>query len=333
MDGLPVVEQTGLAFASKERSVYNGNDVGVMHACGHDTHVAMLMGAAEVLTGLREDLAGTVMFIFQPAEEGPGGADKMVEEGVLLDPCVDAIFGLHVTQGLAAGEIGVRPGGTMAGSDYFIIDIRGQQTHAAMPWAGVDPIVTASQIVLGLQTVVSRNVELTRAPAVVSVGTINGGVRSNIIPDSVELTGTIRTLDPGMQELVHRRVRETAERIAHSAGAIAEVDLRIGSPVTYNDPDLTRRMRPSLERIYGAMAVQEIPPTTGAEDFAFFQQEVPGVYFFLGVRPPEVPVEEAIPNHSPFFDSDESALQHGVRAMASLAVDYLASGVPAAKPE
>jgi len=325
MDGLPVEEKADVPFASKVRTTYNGREVGVMHACGHDMHVAALMGAAQVLQELRDDIPGTVQLIFQPAEEGAGGANVMVDQGVLENAGTEAIFALHVTQGLARGELSVRPGGTMASSDYFRIVVKGRQTHAAMPWGGVDPIVTASQIVMGLQTVISRQTDLTRAPAVVTVATIQGGLRSNIIPGDVEMTGTIRTLDPTMQEDIHARVRRTAERIGKSAGAEIGVSIRYGAPVTYNDPALTAQMKGALERVDPDGRVVELPPVTGAEDFAFFQQKIPGVYFFMGVRPPDVPKEEAIPNHSPLFYSDEAALTTGIRALASMAVEYLES--------
>jgi amidohydrolase len=323
MDALPVTEQVDLPFASKVRDELNGQEVGVMHACGHDNHVAILMGAAEILAGMREELPGTVKFIFQPAEESLGGADVMVARGVLKDPDVDAIFGLHVTQGYAVGEIGVRGRGMMAASDGLEIKVTGRQTHGAMPWMGVDPIVAASHIVIGLQSVISRQSDLTAAPAVVTIGSFNGGVRGNIIPDEVHMTGTIRTFEPEMQTRIHERVRETAERIAESQGAVAEVIIRKGAPVTFNDPALTQRMRPSLERIAGPANVLEARRVTGAEDFAYYAERVPAMFFFIGVRPADVPAEEAIPNHSPFFYADEDALIHGVRAMASLAVDYL----------
>jgi len=323
LDGLPVVEQTGLSFASKERDTYLGNDVGVMHACGHDCHIAILMGAAQVLTEMKDDISGTIKFLFQPAEEGPGGADEMVEEGVLKNPDVDAIFGLHVFQSMEAGEIGVRPGGMMAASDYFELKIIGKQTHAAMPSKGVDPIVVSAQVILGLQTIISRQTDLTAAPAVITVGMINGGVRSNIIPDDVTLRGTVRTLDPDMQVDIHERMERTARDIAESAGASIEWTMRYGSPVTYNDPELTRLMKDSLAKADPDGIVEETRPMTGAEDFAFFLKEVPGMFFFLGVRSPDVLLKDAVPNHSPFFDSDETALLHGVKAMATVAIDFL----------
>jgi len=328
MDALPVVEQSDYSFRSIERTTYNGQDVGVMHACGHDTHVAILMGAAEILTAMREQIPGTIKFIFQPAEEGAppdegGGARMMVDAGVLEDPFVDALFGLHITQSWAVGEVGFRPMGMMASAERFDIHVRGSQTHAARPWAGVDPIVVSSQIVLGLQTIISRQTDLTRAPAVITVGTFDSGVRNNIIPDSSTLTGTIRTFDPQMRASIHDRMRRTVTNIADSAGASAELVLYPGVPVTYNDPELTARMRPTLERLYGDANVKEAALITGAEDFSFYQQQRPGFFFFIGGRPVDVPAAEAIPNHSPRFYVDEDALLPGVRAMTTLAVDYL----------
>ncbi len=328
MDGLPVVERVDLPFASKVRSTYNGQDVGVMHACGHDTHVAILMGTAQVLAGLREEIAGTVKFIFQPAEEGApkgedGGAGMMIREGVLKNPEVDAVFGLHITQGWETGHVAFRPMGMMASAQRFDVTVTGRQTHAAQPWAGIDPIVVGAQIVLGLQTIVSRQTDITVAPAVITVGTFQGGVRNNIVPDSVQMSGTIRTFDPDVREEIHKRIRRTVTKIAESAGATAEVDISPGVPVTFNDPGLTDRMRGTLERVIGSDRISQAPLITGAEDFSFYQEEVPGFFFFLGGRPPEVPRSEAIPNHSPLFYVDEAALVTGVRAMAHLAVDYL----------
>lgn len=328
MDALPVTEQTDLPFRSTVRSTYNGQDVGVMHACGHDTHVAILMGAAEVLTSMRDQIPGTIKFIFQPAEEGAppeegGGAAMMVNQGVLAAPDVDAIFGLHISQGWAVGEVGFRPLGMMASAERFDITVRGSQTHAARPWAGVDPIVVSSQIVLGLQTIISRQTDITRAPAVVTVGTIDGGVRNNIIPDTTTMTGTIRTFDPDMRNSIHERIQRTVTNIAASSGATAELTIHPGVPVTFNDAELTRQMGPTLERLYGADNVLEAALVTGAEDFSFYQEEVPGFFFFIGGRPVNVPASEAIPNHSPRFYIDEEALLPAVRAMSALAVDYL----------
>jgi amidohydrolase len=329
MDALPVTEMVDLPFASKAITEYNGREVGVMHACGHDNHMAVLMGAAEVLAGMRDRLPGTVKFIFQPAEEGApageqGGARLMVEEGVLADPRPDAIFGLHVMPS-PTGFIGYRSGGAMASVQTLRINVKGRQTHGAMPWGGVDPIVTSAQIILGLQTVVSRQADLTKAPAVVTVGMINGGIRSNIIPDSVVMIGTVRTLDLEMQKKVGEDIRRTAEMIAASAGATAEVFLSAGGAITYNDPELTRQMVPTLERVAGPGMASEVPASTGAEDFSYYQREIPGLFFFLGVIPDSIPLNQAAPNHSPFFFADEAALPIGVRALANLTVDYLTS--------
>jgi amidohydrolase len=332
MDALPVTEETGLAFASKARSQYNGQDVGVMHACGHDFHMAILLGAAEVLAGMKADLAGTVKIIFQPAEEGApngeaGGAERMVAEGVLDSPKVDAIFGLHVgITPLEAGSITFRPKGLMAAGDTYSITVKGRQTHGAMPWAGIDPIVVASQIVLGLQTVVSRQIDLTTAPAVVTVGTISGGTRHNIVPDSVKMTGTIRTFDPAMRTQILDRVKRTVEGIAAASGATAEFVRDEGYPVTWNDPDLTERMTPSLKRVAAATFNPDAQPTTTSEDFSYYGQKVPALYFFLGVAPKGSDPAAWAANHSPKFSPDEAALITGVRALASLAVDYLAGG-------
>ena len=328
MDALPVAEQTGLPYASKVRSTYEGREVGVMHACGHDAHVSILMGAATVLAGLREQLPGAVKFIFQPAEEGPpkgeeGGASLMVREGVLQKPQVDAIMALHISQAGAVGTAHYRPKGALASAQRLEIDVRGRQTHGARPWAGVDPVVAGAAIVTALQTIVSRQVDLTEAPAVITIATFRSGVRHNIIPDGAQLTGTIRTYDPDMRAQIHRKIRDLAIGVGSSMGA--EVDVRIseGVPVTYNDPELAAAAAPSLERIYGEENVSIANRITGAEDFSFYQEQVPGFFFFIGGRPADIPQEEAIPNHSPFFHIDESALLPGVRAMATLAYDYL----------
>src|SRR3954469_736461 len=285
MDALPVAEEVDVPFASKVRTTYNGQEVGVMHACGHDTHTAMLMGVAEVLAGMRSELPGTVKFIFQPAEEGApagerGGAQLMIEEGALDDPKPSAIFGLHVFP-YPTGEIRYRAGGIMAGADVLRIVVRGRQTHGALPWKGIDPIVVASQIVLGLQTITSRQVDLTNAPAVVTIGAINGGLRYNIIPDSVVMVGTIRTFDDRMREDIHQRVRRTAELIAESAGASAQVTIDTTGLVTYNDPALTEQIVPTLSQVAGKDHVGLATPTTTAEDFSRYQQHIPGVFFFL----------------------------------------------------
>lgn len=332
MDALPVTEEVDLPFASKVRATFNGQDVGVMHACGHDAHVAMLMGVAEVLAGMRRNLPGTVTFIFQPAEEGApagerGGAEVMIEEGALENPKPGAIFGLHVFP-YPTGEIRYRPGGTMASSDAFRIAVRGRQTHGAQPWAGIDPIVISSQIVLGLQTIASRQVDITAAPAIITVGAINGGVRYNIIPDSVVMVGTVRTFDAAVRRDIHQRLRRTAESIAQSGGATAVVTVDTGPPVTHNDPALTERMLPTLRQVAGASRVQLNQPLTPAEDFSRYQERIPGLFFFLGITPPGTDPRTVAPNHSPRFFVDESALPTGVRALAHLAVDYLSGPRP-----
>jgi len=321
MDALPVTEMADVPFASEVTAMWQGREVGVMHACGHDNHVAILMGVASVLAEMRGELPGTVKFLFQPAEEGPGGAEPMLADGAFEDPRPDAVFGLHVFPS-PVGTISYRTGGMLASSDGLRIVVRGVQTHGAMPWAGVDPIATASQIVVGLQSVVSRQVDLTDSPAIVTVGQIEGGNRGNIIPDTVLMVGTIRTLNPDTRELVHERVRRMAENIAEANGAEAEVTIDLGYPVTVNDPSLTRRMVPSLERVVGD-GLTVMNPLTGAEDFSYFAEEVPGMFIGLGVAADDPSLVH--PNHSPYFYADERALPIGVRAMATLAVDFLSS--------
>ena len=328
MDGLPVEERVDLPFASKVRTQWNGQEVGVMHACGHDAHVAILMAVASVLAGLRAQLKGSVKFIFQPAEELPpegeeGGAKLMIEEGALQNPAPDAIFGLHVTSRLPTGVIGYRSGPAMASADRFRISVKGRQTHGAMPWLGVDPIVTAAQVVLGLQTIVSRQVDISQEPAVVTVGAINGGNRENIIPESVEMIGTIRTFDESMRDDIHARVKETAESIAKAGRAGCEVCIRKDYPVTVNDAQLTEAMLPTLERTAGAGHVVMTPKITGSEDFSFFQHVVPGLFFFVGVTAAGEDPRDSAPNHSPLFRIDEAGLALGARALAQLACDFL----------
>ena len=330
MDALPVEERTDVPFASKERTIWNGEEVGVMHACGHDAHVAILMSVASVLAGVRGELAGTVKFIFQPAEEMPpegeeGGARLMIKEGALENPAPDAIFGLHVTSMLPTGVVGWRAGPAMASADSFRITVRGRQTHGAMPWRGVDPIVTAAQVVLGLQTIVSRQVDLTHEAAVVTVGAIKGGVRENIIPDAVEMRGTIRSFDEAMRDDVHARVKDTAEHISRAARAGCDVCITKNYPVTINDAELTAAMLPTLERVAGRERVVHMPKIAGSEDFSFYQHVVPGLFFFVGVTPPTQDATTAAPNHSPLFFIDEAGLPLGVRALAHLAVDWLAA--------
>ena len=330
MDGLPVQERVDLPFASRVKTQWNGEEVGVMHACGHDAHVSILMAVASVLTGLRGRLTGSVKFIFQPAEELPpegedGGAKLMIEQGALQNPVPDVIFGLHVTSRLATGQIGYRAGPAMASADRFRINILGRQTHGAMPWFGVDPIVTAAQIVLGLQTIVSRQVDLTQEPAVVTIGAIKGGNRENIIPESVEMRGTIRTFDEGMRDDIHARVRQTAEAIASASRADCEVCIRKDYPVTVNDAQLTEAMLPTLERVAGAANVLMTPKVTGSEDFSYFQHVVPGLFFFVGVTPAGTDPRTSAPNHSPLFFVDETGLALGARALAHLTCDYLSA--------
>jgi amidohydrolase len=328
MDGLPVKERVDIPFASKVTGEYNGQPVSIMHACGHDTHVAMLMGTAEVLASMKSELKGTVKFIFQPAEEGApdgeeGGAALMVKEGVLENPKVDVIFGLHINAQTEINKIVYRPGGTMASSDWFKIKVKGKQTHGASPWQGIDPIVTASQIVMGLQTIISRNAPLTESAAVVTVGQLNAGVRSNIIPEEANMNGTIRTLDTKVQDMIHARMRTVATNIAESAGATAEVSITKMCPVTFNDVALTENMISTLEAVAGKPNVTLVPAVTGAEDFAFYQEKVPGFFFFLGGAPKGKPIAETAPHHTPDFYIDEGSFVLGMKSMANLTVDYM----------
>ncbi len=332
MDALPVAEETGLPFASTARAEYEGRDVPVMHACGHDAHVAILLGAASVLASIRSELPGTVKFIFQPAEEGAprgedGGASLMIREGVLLALNVEAIFGLHVGQQGPAGTASWRAQEAMASAQRFDVVITGRQTHGARPWDGVDPIVIGAQIVTALQTIVSRDVDITTAPAVVTVGMFESGVRNNIIPDTARLSGTIRSFDPATLRVIHQRMRGIVAGIAESMGGSATLEIEPGVPVTWNDPDLVQRMLPTLKAVYGEDRVMPAPLNTGAEDFAHYQKAIPGFFFFIGARPQHVSPQEAVPNHSPLFDIDEAALLPGVILMSQLAFDYL-SGSP-----
>ena len=338
MDALPVTEETGLPFASKVRAQYGGQEVGVMHACGHDAHTAILLGVAELLSGVRERLAGTVLFVFQPAEEGPppgeeGGAPLMLKEGVFANPKPDAIFALHTDSELAAGEVAVVAGPAMASSDRLRIVVHGRGTHASAPWRGVDPVAVAARIVLAIEALPAREVDA-RKPSVVSIAAIHGGVRYNVIPDDVELLGTVRTLDPELQQELHARIERTATKLAEASGATASVEISERNPITSNDAALVERMRPTLART--AKLVPALP-RTGAEDFAWFAQQVPGMYFWLGVREPQTTVAEAAPNHSPRFLVDDGSLAVGVRTLAQLVVDYAATGKPPApvttKPE
>lgn len=328
MDALPVMERNDLPFKSMVRTTYNGQEAGVMHACGHDSHVAILMGVAEVLASVKQDLKGTVKFLFQPAEEGledksvtTWGAKQMVEEGVMDD--VSAVFGLHINSQTPAGVIKYKPGPAMAAVDNLEIVVKGRQAHGAYPWSSIDPIVTASQIVMGLQTIVSRNVKIIEIPAIVTIGAIHGGVRHNIIPEEVEMIGTIRTYSEPQQTLIHRRIREIASHIAASAGAEAEISIKKMYPVTHNDPALTEQMRPTLEKVAGSENVWIHDPVTGAEDFSFFQKEKPGLFIFLGGMPADGDPETAPSHHTPDFFLDESGFVLGVNVLSQLAVDYM----------
>ena len=330
IDGLPVVERTNVPFRSTVVGEYQGKEVGVMHACGHDTHIAILMGVAQILTEMKDDLNGTVKFIFQPAEEGApageeGGAELMVKEGVLKNPDVDAIFGLHISDATPVGMIAYRPRGIMASSNSYSITIKGKQAHGSAPWSGVDPIVTAAQIINNIQTIVSRNMNLTNQAAVVTVGQIHGGVRSNIIPEEVYMEGTIRALDNEMRDEIFERLETIVTNTAESNGAEAILEIQHGYPITFNDPDLTAQMVPTLQDVAGKDKVILVPAVTGAEDFSFFVEEIPGLYFFLGGLP-----RGGTPagHHTPDFYIDESGMKLGVRAMANLVVDYfeMASG-------
>ncbi|WP_268032985.1 amidohydrolase [Algoriphagus sp. PAP.12] len=325
MDALPVTERNDLPFKSVNTATYNGQETGVMHACGHDSHVAILMGTAEVLASMKENLEGTVKFIFQPAEEGVSeaeifGAEQMVQEGVLDD--VDAIFGLHIWSQVEAGKIGYRSGPFMAAVDGLNVTIKGTQAHGASPWSGVDPIVTSSQIVMGLQTILSRNVNITQNPAVVTIGAIHGGIRHNIIPEKVEMIGTIRTFGTQQQELVHRRIKEVISNIAESAGAKAEIDLSYGYPSTVNDPQLTSKMIPSMESAAGKENVFIMDPQTGAEDFSFFQKEIPGLFIFLGGMKKGGDPLTTPSHHTPDFFIEESGFTLGVKTLSYFVVDY-----------
>jgi amidohydrolase len=328
IDGLPLTEATGLPFASTVKTTYLGQPVGVMHACGHDTHVAMLLGAAEVLSKLQKDLPGTVKFIFQPAEEGSvpgttGGAKLMVQQGVLDNPKVDAVFGLHIWASAPVGQIQYRPRGEMASSDRFSIKVIGKGAHGAKPWLSIDPVVTAAEIITALQTIVSRQVDLTQDAAVVTVGTVQAGVRYNIIPPDATLSGTIRAFSPAVQQRIWAAIRRTAAGIAAANGATAEVSIEPYVPVTFNDPALTAQMLPTLQAVAGAPNVVEIKAVTGAEDFAFYQEKVPGLFVFLGGTTPGSDFTQVADHHTAGFKVDESAFPLGVKTLATLAVNYL----------
>jgi amidohydrolase len=330
MDGLPVIERTPVSFASKAKSTYNGQEVGVMHACGHDSHVAILMGVAEILAANKKDLKGTVKFIFQPAEEGvqageKGGAEQMIKEGVLNNPKVDAIFGLHINSETEVGKIYYKPGGTMASVNDMKIVVKGKSAHGAAPWSSIDPVVVAAQIINNLQTIVSRNLNITENAGVVTIGAIHGGNRSNIIPEQVEMLGTVRALSVADEKMLVEKVKTIVTKTAEALGATAEVAIPYSShyPVTFNDLELTKKMLPSLQTTAGADNVVVDVPSTGAEDFSFFQEKVPGIYFFLGGMPKGKDPKLAPSHHTPDFYIDESGFLLGVKALANLTVDYM----------
>ena len=327
IDGLPVSERVNLPFASKEKTEYNGQQVGVMHACGHDTHVAMLLGTAEVLSKMKSKLPGTVVFIFQPAEEGPpageeGGAALMVKEGVMDNPKIDAIFGIHINAQTEIGKIRYKSGSFMAAADWFTIKVKGKQTHGSTPWTGVDPIAVSSQIINGLQMIVSRQSELTKAPVVITIGKINGGVRENIIPEEMTMAGTIRTLDDAMQKDVHERIKNTAQKIAESMGATAEVSIDTKTLVTYNTPELVAQMLPSLEKAIGKENVYATEWTTGAEDFSYYRLKAPAFFFNVGGMPKGKTAKESAPHHTPDFYVDDSRLDVGIKAFCNIVFDF-----------
>jgi amidohydrolase len=327
MDALPVTERVNIPFASKVKSTFNGQEVGVMHACGHDTHVAMLMSVAEILSGMKKDLAGTVKFIFQPAEEGPpigeeGGAPLMVKEGVLENPKVDVLFGLHINAQTPVGQIKYREGGIMAASDWFTITIHGKQSHGAQPWMAIDPVVVGTQIIEGLQTIVSRQSDLTKNAVVISTTIFKAGVRENIIPEEVTLAGTIRTLDTGMQKDVWMRVERTAKKIAEASGATADVRIDTKTLVTYNDPKLTRQMIPSFQKATNNNAIV-MDAVTGAEDFSFFAAKVPSIFFYLGGMLVDQDPKGTAAHHTPDFYVDESGMKTGIKAFCFLVLDYM----------
>lgn len=326
IDALPVEERNDLPFKSTVKSIFMDTPVGVMHACGHDTHTAILMGAAELLSQHKDQIHGTIKFVFQPAEEGPppgevGGASLMVKEGVLKNPDVDVIVGLHINSQTPVGMIRYKPGGTMAAAQRFVLKINGKQTHGSQPWAGVDPILIASKVIDAYQTIISRESDLTNEAAVISVGKITSGVRFNIIPESLEMIGTVRTLDFEMQRHINQRMHELAKGIAEAYGGTAELEIQDFTSITNNDPGLVNALLPTLERVAGKDQVVLSKATTGAEDFSYFQEEVPGFYFFLGGMTPGS--TGSFPHHTPDFKIDESGLLLGVKAMTEISLDYL----------
>ncbi|GHM99662.1 N-acyl-L-amino acid amidohydrolase [Cytophagales bacterium WSM2-2] len=328
IDALPVTERNSLPFASKETATYNSLPTGVMHACGHDSHIAILMSVAEILTKNKSDLKGIIKFIFQPAEEGAplgevGGADVMVKEGVLENPNAEVVFGMHIQSTMDVGKIGYKPGGFMAASDWFSIKVKGRQSHGASPWTSVDPIVTSAQIINGLQTIISRQTDLTKEAAVITVGRINAGIRENIIPEEATFAGTIRTLDKEMRTKIHEKIKLTATKIAESVGAVAEVYIEGKTPITYNDPTLTEKMVPSLKRAAGEGKATEIHAVTGAEDFACYQEKIPGLFFFVGAKPTDIEPGKIPSHHTPDFMLDERGFITGLKAMLAVTTDYM----------
>ena len=331
IDGLPVTERTAIPFASNVKTTFLGQDVGVMHACGHDTHIAMLLGVAEIMVDIKDQLNGKIVFVFQPAEEGAppgeeGGAKLMVKEGLIERYGIEVMFGQHINSATPVGQINYKLGGIMAAADRFVIKVKGKQSHGSQPWAGVDPVTAAAQIIQGLNNIVARQTMLTKEAAVISVGKISGGQRNNIIPEEVELIGTIRTLDVDMQNTIHEKIHLTAQSIAESSGATAEVTIDKYAPVTFNDLDLTRKMIGSIYAAAGEDNVHVIPAVTGAEDFSFFAEKIPSLYFFTGGQDPDAKPDEVFPHHTPDFYIDERGLITGVKAMSYLAVDYLSAG-------
>ena len=326
IDGLPVTERNDLDFKSEVKTTFLNTETGVMHACGHDTHIAILMATAEVLSKHKDKIKGSIKFIFQPAEEGPppgeeGGAKLMIKEGVLENPKVDAIFGLHINSQTPVGTIKYKTGGIMASVERFVINVRGKQTHGSQPWSGVDPILISAKIIDGLQTIISREAELTNEAAVITVGKITSGTRFNIIPESSEMIGTVRTLDPKMREMIEKRIKDMVEGIAKAYGGEASIIFQNNTSITYNDEELTARILPSLQTVAGEENVIIMKATTGGEDFSFFQEKVPGVYFFLGGM--TAGNTESFPHHTPDFMIDESGLLLGVKAFTQISIDYL----------
>ncbi|MEP7269128.1 MAG: amidohydrolase [Saprospiraceae bacterium] len=327
IDGLPVTERVDLPWKSTNKDVYNGIPVGVMHACGHDTHISMLLGTAKILNSMKDQIKGNIKLVFQPAEEGApngeeGGAALMIKEGVMSNPAVDVAFGLHINSLTPVGHINYKSGGTMAASDVINIKIKGKQVHGSTPWNGIDPVVVGAEIIMGLQTIISRQTELTKEAAVLTIATFHSGVRNNIIPEDAELTGTLRTLDKDMQKIIHEKIKLTASKIAESMGAEAEINIGTGYPVTYNNPELTQQMLPTVQRVAGEKNVHNIKAMTGAEDFSFFAEKVPALFLFVGGMPAGNDPKMAPSHHTPDFYVEDSGMKTGIRTLCNLALDY-----------